>query len=42
MRSIEGKAPAESQDRLWVEALWGLGLLGAVFVVGALVAVFGR
>jgi hypothetical protein len=32
----------ESQDRLWVEALWGLGLLGAVFGVVVLVSVFGR
>ena len=42
MRSIESKAPGEPQEHLWIEALWGLGLLGAVFIVVVLVAVFGR
>jgi hypothetical protein len=42
MRSIEGEASGEPQDHLWGEALWGLGLLGAVFIVVVLVAVFGR
>jgi hypothetical protein len=42
MRSIEGKASGQPQDRLWVEALWGIGLLGVVFLVVVLVAAFGR
>jgi hypothetical protein len=42
MRSIDDRPSEEPQDRLWVEAVWGIGLLGIVFVVVGLVAAFGR
>jgi hypothetical protein len=42
MRSIDDGPSEEQQDRLWVEAVWGLGLLGVVFLVVGLVAAFGR
>ena len=42
MQALRDDPEQASSDSLWAEALWGLGLIGAVLaVVVVLVAVFG-
>ena len=43
MKTVEDSANRQSKDRLWAEALWGVGLIGTVLgLVLVLVTVFGR